>query len=244
MPLTLFAIPHPDDETLSHAAAIRHHLQVGHEVHVLALCDGAGSGAQVATSLDDAAFVAARDDELRRACRALGVAPGNLHVPPDRAAGGTLTAAHATQLVTTLVTHLTTTSPVATGGVHLKTYTDLPAPHPTTGNPRHPDHAASGAAARQLLVQGTVASWRAYVEPWLRASFLTANPGRALSAERTSGAQHDPAGLNRVLRAFDEYADVDPLPDPAAARFGIGYLSVGNVFQQLRPDPVNWYHLP
>lgn len=258
--LTVFAVPHPDDETLSFGSALRNHLRAAspaptgspggrptplHAVHVLCLCDGSGSAAQAATGLTTAEFVAARDDELRRACRALGVPPGNVHLPPDRAPAGQLTAAHAAQLVRDLVSDLRAQlDPPPGHPVNLKTYTDLPAPHPSTGGPRHPDHAGAGTAARELLAAGDVTSVRLYVEPWLRSSFVTANPGVTLSAERTAGSQHDAAGLSRVLRALDEYADVDALPDPAAARWGIGYLSVGNLFSQLRQDPVNWYHLP
>jgi LmbE family N-acetylglucosaminyl deacetylase len=258
---TLFLTPHPDDETLSFGAAIRHHLRVTgptgtplHDVHVLCLADGSGSAAQQATGLTTPQFVAARDDELRRACRALGVAPGNLWLPgvpsapgadlPPRAPGGTLTASHVVALVTALLTQWDLDGTAPLGTVNLKSYTDLPAPHPSTGGPRHPDHVASGTAARDLLALGLVGSLRLYLEPWLKPTWAAANPGKSLSAERSSGATWDSPGLAAVLGAFDEYAALDDLPAPATAKFGIGYLSVGNVFRQLRSDPVNWYHVP
>ena len=91
----------------------------------------------------------------------------------------------------------------------------------------HRDHAALGAALRDLApeVSGEV---RFYVKPdeW------SAPRERPLSAER--------AGGSRYLAACDEYARVDP----AAGRYGIGQLSVPEVFALRRAsDESRWHGL-
>jgi LmbE family N-acetylglucosaminyl deacetylase len=222
MAVVLFVAPHQDDETLSMGSAIRKHLEVGvHDVHVMLLTDGSGSAAQPATGLDTPGFCAARDDEFRRACRALGVRAENVHLPTGRPAGGLLTPELASCLIGCFV--------AAHPDVWVKTYSNRVAPG------RHADHIAAGQAAVNMLTTGVLGAntVRLYVEPWLIAAWRTANPGVTASPERASSP-------TRTQRAMDEYGDVDH----TGFRYGIGHLSVGSIFTSLRPDPVNYYHVP
>lgn len=160
---------------------------------------------------------------MLRAWRALGGRFANAHFA-ERAVGDlTLTVAEAQIAIETFV--------VAHPGTWVKTYSD----RPVSG--RHQDHVNAGAAAVALLNAGVLApnTLRLYVEPWLINEFRAAHPGVSVGAERTSVA-----GVARVRDAFDEYGDVDP----AGGKHGIGYLSIAAKFTSLRPDPVNYWHVP
>ena len=228
MATIVYVAPHQDDETLSMGSSIRRHLEAVdahgdpvHDVHVLLLTAGSGSGAQPATGLDDDAFSATRDDELYRACRALGVRFGNVHFATDRAVGDlALTVEEAQAAIAAFVAEHP--------GAWVKTYTNRPA------EGRHPDHLHTGQAAVNLLEAGVLdpGTLRLYVEPWLITQFRAVN-SVAIGAERT-------ATVSRVQRAFDEYGDADR----PGSKYGIGYLSVGGTFRSLRPDPVNYWHAP
>lgn len=94
-PLEIFYTPHPDDETLSMAPLITRAAAAGTRVIVVAMTDGTTTGAirlvneRLAKSgrpakggfapLTRAQIGQARDLELRRAARALGVAPGDVY---------------------------------------------------------------------------------------------------------------------------------------------------------------------
>lgn len=228
MATVLYVAPHQDDETLSMGSSIRKHLEaIGpagqpvHDVHVLLLTAGSGSGAQAATDLDDVAFSRARDDEFVRACRALGVRPESIHFAADRAVGDTeLSVAEAqAAIVDFLDEH---------PGTWIKTYTDLPC------EGRHADHVHTGQAVRNLITIGalTPSTVRFYIEPWAISQWRAVN-SVTVGSERA-------ASVSRVQRAFDEYGDED-IP---GGKYGIGYLSIAAKFRSLRPDPVNYWHAP
>lgn len=222
MTVILYVAPHQDDETLSMGPSIRRHLEAGHDVHVLLLTAGSGSAAQASTTLNDEAFSRTRDDEFVRACRALGVRFENIHFAANRIVGlTTLSVADAQAAIAEFA--------VAHPGVWVKTYTNLPA----TG--RHVDHVAAGQAAVNLLADGTLGTntVRLYVEPWAVAAFQAAHPTVALSTDTT-------AAPVRVTAACDEYQDVDH----PGGKYGIGYLSVGPHFTNLRANPISRYHVP
>jgi LmbE family N-acetylglucosaminyl deacetylase len=214
MAQVLFVTPHQDDETLSMGAAIRNHLEAGHDVHVLLLTNGLGSGVQARIGMDDVAFAAARDDEYRRACRRLGVRFDNIHFADDRPRGGELTAETARAQILAWLDGRT--------DVWLKSYTDR------LGNPsRHPDHEAAGQAAVSLLDSGAVTNLRLYVEPWTTVSGVT------VSAEHA-------VGTAIVQAALDEYK----AKDGVGGKYGIGYQSTPSYFDLVRPSPTSHYHQP
>lgn len=92
----------------------------------------------------------------------------------------------------------------------------------------HRDHAALGAALRDLA-PATTGDVRFYVKP---DEWSTPRDRPALTVERSTG--------RRYLAACDEYA----LVDPAAGRYGIGELSVPEVFALRRDtDESRWHGL-
>lgn len=229
MAIVVFVSPHQDDETLSMGSAIRKHLEAAnpdgspvHDVHVLLLTPGSGSAAQPATGLDDEGFSRARDDEYARACRALGVRFGNIHFAyPGREVGDIALTVDEAQ---TAIADFMETHPDA----WVKTYTNLEV------DGRHADHLHTGQAAVNLMQAGVIPpNLRLYIEPWVLPKFRTAHPSVTVGTERCSS-------VARVQRAFDEYGDVDHL----GGRYGIGYLSVGNIFRDRRADPANYWHVP
>lgn len=228
MATVLFVAPHQDDETLSMGAAIRKHLEVvsngvpTHDVHVLLLTAGSGSFAQGVVGLSDGDFSAARDDEYRRACRALGVRWENIHFASSRTVGDTvLTVAEAEAAIGAFAAEYP--------GVWVKTYSNRPAAG------RHVDHVAAGQAAVNLLNQGVLGTntLRLYVEPWALSAFQQAHPSVSLMSDTASATV-------RVHRALDEYQDVDHI----GRKYGIGDISVGAFFDQVRANPVSRYHIP
>ncbi len=218
MATIVYVTPHQDDETLSMGSSVRAHLEAGHTVHVLLLTTGENSGARAATGLDLAAFAAARDDELTRAARRLGVRYSNVHLAHATEDGELTVAAAEAALLVFLIDH---------PDAWVKTYSHLPAPG------RHADHVNTGQAAVNLLVNGTIINLRLYVEPWLLAAFKTANTGTSVSAEHASS-------VAAVRNALNEYK----AKDGVGGKYGIGYLSVPAAFDQALADPVSWYHLP
>lgn len=219
MATVVFVTPHQDDETLAMGPAVRDHLDAGHDVHVLLLTTGQNSAvrAEIGLSVED--FVAARDDELQRADRQNGVRFANIHIAADRTEDGQLTVAAAQQMISGFYADHP--------GAWCKSYSNLPA------DGRHPDHVTAGQAAVALAQSGLITNLRLYVEPWLIDAFRTANPSVTVGAERIA----DNASL---LRAFDEYQ----VQDHIAGMWGIGHLSVGGEFDQARPDPVSYWHVP
>lgn len=151
MATVLFVTPHQDDESLSMGAAIRAHLEAGHDVHVLLLTTGQNSAARSKTSLDVPQFIEARDDEMKRACRRLGVRFANIHVIPMRAEDGALTVEGAIDGISWFLFE----HPDA----WVKTYSDR------SVSGRHSDHINTGKAAKQLFDEGTITNLRFYVEP-------------------------------------------------------------------------------
>lgn len=226
MALILYATAHQDDETLLMGSSIRAHLEAGHDVCVLLFTTGENSGVRDQLGMDRPTFTAARDDELVRACRRLGVRFEHVHIDPDRTQDGQLTVEAAQTMLGAWVGG--NTDP---GGppVWVKTYSNLAA----TG--RHPDHINLGQAAVNLLHAGVIIpnGLRSYVEPWLRSAFETANPGVRLLTDQA-------ANLAIVRAGLDEYGAEDGI----GGKYGIGHRSVKSAFDLVRATPVSYYHVP
>jgi LmbE family N-acetylglucosaminyl deacetylase len=219
MALIVYATPHQDDETLAMGGSIRLHLEAGHDVHVLLMSSGVNSGVRGIVGLDRPEFTDARDDEMFRACRQLGVRFRNVHVSRHTTEDGELAVDDAEDAMRGFVN--------AHPGAWVKTYSHLPA------NGRHQDHINAGQAAVNLATAGTITNLRLYIEPWLRDNFTAAHPGVTLS---TNSASNTAA----VVAALDEYRHIDHV----GGKYGIGYQSVRSAFDLVRADPVSWYHLP
>lgn len=219
MATVLFVAPHQDDETLAMGADVRAHLEGGHDVHVMLLTTGQNSAVFPSTGLSVTDFIAARDDEMMRATRQLGVRSANVLIVPTRTQDGQLTVAAAQAMIGAFFT----TNP----GAWCKSYSNKPAPG------RHTDHVAAGQAVLKLFNTGAIGNLRLYVEPWLLAAFKTANPTLTIGADRA-------ANTAAVQRGFDEYR----AEDGVAGKYGIGHMSVGTEFDAARPDPVSYWHVP
>jgi LmbE family N-acetylglucosaminyl deacetylase len=219
MATVVFFTPHQDDETLAMGPAVRHHLEAGHDVHVVLMTTGQNSGVFPSTGLSVADFVAARDDEMFRATRQLGVRTANVLVSPLRTEDGQLTVSAAEDIIAAFFAE----HPDA----WCKSYSNKAAPG------RHVDHVASGQAALNLFNAGLFTNYRMYVEPWLTAAFKTANPSVPITAERAAGTAF-------VQQAFDQYN----VHDGVGGKYGIGHQSVPSEFDAGRADPTSWVHVP
>ena len=217
MATVLWFSPHQDDETLTLGVGIRHHLEAGHECHVILCTDGSASGVREQLGMEVGPFVAARDDEFHRAARKLGIRPDNIHVSPLRATDGTLTAARADLIVSEALDEFGQDS-------WLKGLSQLA----LTG--RSPDHVALG---QGVLGYAGTHDVRLYVEPYLVAKIKAAYPSRTFSTEQC-------ASTAAVLRACQEYQ----LIDGPAGMWGVGYRSVKAEFDPFMTNPLGYYHVP
>ncbi|NAZ83072.1 hypothetical protein GTR02_14730 [Kineococcus sp. R8] len=205
----VFLVPHADDETLTMGPAVERAVAEGRHVVVVLVTDGRASGARAFTGLPVEEFSAARDREFLAACAALGVAEEQVFLA--HTVDGALTPGLARAVVGTW------TGLFPAGGFRTTTWTDA-----------HRDHAALGAALRDLAPT-TGGDVRFYVKP---DEWDVAAPRPALTGERAPGT--------RYLAACDEYAVVDP----AAGRHGIGQLSVPGAFALRRAsDESRWHGL-
>lgn len=217
MATVLFVAAHQDDETLTMGAAISNHVDAGHDVHVAFVADGGSSGIRAQLGMTRTKFVAARDDEGRRACRALGVPAANVHFPRLAERDGELTAARARDVIEELLTLLP--------GARVKTHTN----RAVAG--RHPDHVAVGQAAIDLHAAGAITDLRLYVEPYHLADYKAAYPN--------PGSEHANTPV-RVRAAVAEYRR----DDPAAGMWGIADRSVPSLLTLVETNPTSYVHVP
>jgi len=228
MATVVFFTPHQDDETLAFGPAVRDHLNAVdasghplHDVHIVLMTTGQNSGVfgELTPPLSVADFVAARDDEMLRATRQVGVRTANVHISPLRVEDGALTVEVATSIIQEFYEQFP--------GAWCKCYSPLDIPG------KHPDHLACGQAAAALAAPGgPISNQRFYVEPWLAGPFRTAHPSVTLALETV-------ADTTAVERGFAQYA----LADPVAGMYAIGEKSVGHEFAEDNP-PASYYHVP
>lgn len=218
----LWFIPHQDDETLTFGCAIRNHAIAYKRNVVVLMTDGSSSGVRTQLGMTRWMFTEARDDEMRRAVRHLGVLSRDFVISDIRARDGELTVDKAKEIIlSTLDKH---------PGAHVKAMSPLA----VTG--RSADHVNSGLAARELYnADPTImGSLRHYIEPYFKTEYEQAHPGVVLSVE--SGTSISPG----VIRAAGEY-NVD---DPTARMHRIGDRSVPTFFDQLVAAPQSLRHNP
>jgi LmbE family N-acetylglucosaminyl deacetylase len=238
--VTLFVHAHPDDETLAMGVAIVEHIIAAHDVHVLCLTDGRGSGAHdilngVGTSawwgvphdpeaegyvaLDDDAFAAARLAEHARAvaCLASGLGAVTTHYAH-------LSAATPATVAGAIVAVADAIAP--TGHVWIKTHS------PVVDN--HPDHVAAGDAAVALRAGNPTryGNLRHYVLPqyWSDPRLSQVTEGWDLPAEGVA---------SRVLNACRAYGAWAP-----PHSYAVGMHSVSSIFDTLMASPKSMQHLP
>ncbi|MCQ4085240.1 PIG-L family deacetylase [Saccharibacillus sp. JS10] len=238
MAVNLFFIPHQDDEALTFGAAIRNHLNVGDECHIILYTDGSSSNVvrqlngetkssmhrktlnperegYAPLSRDD--LVRCRNDEFLRSCLALGVPADHVHFV-QQLQDGTSTVEDCEELIRAFTDQY--------HGARVKTFTDL-------GN-NHKDHANMGAAARKLYQQERIADLRLYVEPYNLRQAKKAGSGIQILKEKPESDR------DKVVAALQEYKKWNP----ALEQFAIGYHSVRKEIDAVIARPVSYYHKP
>ncbi|OWA37846.1 PIG-L domain-containing protein [Saccharibacillus sp. O16] len=238
MAVNLFFIPHQDDEALTFGAAIRNHLNVGDECHVILYTDGSASNVfrqlngetrssihrkilnperEGYAPLDPTDLVRCRNDEFLRSCLALGLPVENIHFVQQLRDGTTTV-----ESCESLIRDFTDRYP----GARVKTFTDL------GGN--HIDHANMGRAALKLHREDKIADLRLYVEPY--------NLRQAKKTQRGLEVHKEKPEINReaVVASLREYTKWNP----ALEQFAIGYHSVRKEIDAAIANPVSYYHKP
>ena len=244
----LFALAHPDDETIATGLDLIKHLAAARDVYVLTLTRGTASGVLAVLNgtvtssvwgmphdpvtegyapLDAAAFGAARIAET--ACALKVLASGSGRTITHLEAGledQAVTKAGVMAAIQAVYDQL-----CAPGEqLWLKTHTDALAPG---GLPlENPDHTAAGQAVRQLAADESAVfgNVRFYGLPahWGDAAFVAKHPSRSLPVAGTTQA----AAVLDAYEAFRCWA-------PDALRFAIGHQSVASLFISA---PENRYH--
>lgn len=223
--------PHQDDELTNLGVPVCRDLDDGNAVFCVLCTDGSVSGARrligngeichlhkgrhpAGFSVPD--FIAARDREYIASCRAMGIPEQNILLPDGRAADGSLTAAQAKTLILAAIGGL------PPGEVSVNTLA------PVEGCRQNPDHAAIGAAARELFSEGRFGTLRLFYEPIHLADGLLKNvPMETLR----------PGNEAQKKRLLDAAACYDRW-DPENGWFAVGYHSVCDEFNAYTADPV------
>jgi LmbE family N-acetylglucosaminyl deacetylase len=224
-PRAVFVSPHPDDETLTMAGPIAHHVAAGRVVHVVALTKGGASSARAVLNgtrtspwwglthdpgqegydpLSVREFETARVSEFRAACSALGVRRENVHVYdlPD----GAVTAAAVRSVLR---------ADFAWPGASYKSL--------SYRWDNHPDHRAAGEALRQLQAEQPAvwgdSRWYVYRPYWGQA-----DPSPATRFELPTAVSQQ--RVRNACRAYSGWA-------PVVGHYAVGYHSIAAHFLPL-----------
>jgi LmbE family N-acetylglucosaminyl deacetylase len=222
--IALFFVPHQDDEVLAMGAAIRHHVLLDDADPVVVLVtDGEASATRhevdekYGVRLTLPAFSDARDREFVDCLTRLGVPPDNVYFE-NRLDGG-LTLDQARAVITGYVDRF------HPRGCNTLSFLDA-----------HPDHYVLGRSLDELARGGDLPHVTANF--WLNPRFLHDAPTPPL---------HTVSADQQVVAASEAYGvvDVDRLAQTEAStgpRYGIGHLSVPDLFADLRAHPVSYRH--
>lgn len=239
MAVNLFFVPHQDDEALTFGAAIRNHLDMEEECHVILYTDGATSNvrnqlngelpsginkkkhdpeAEGYALMEEEVFTKYRNDEFQRSCLALGLPPTNIHYATNLMRDGSTTVRGCEGVIDEFLNRFP--------GARVKTFTDL------GGN--HRDHAHMGMAARNLLKSGQITDLRMYVEPY------NLSKAKEVSLGNPFHKEYSTVNKQKVIDAVNEYKKWNP----AMQQFAIGYHSVKKEIDAVIANPISYYHKP
>ncbi len=217
------------------AAGILADVADGRDVHVVLCTDGSATIAR--EELNDGTFchlcntvhtyaltpeqvTAARDDEFRRSCIALGVPAENVHINGD---------GEGTERVKD--THLDEDSATKILSYYLERFPNAKVGliSPLTGPTQHCDHHRPGRAATRLQSDGKIGKLDLFVEPYAYDGYLE-NGSPALKHVSCDAAAPD--GYQSFLNSFNEYKSFDP----QKGRYAVGYHSASALFDNPPAD--------
>lgn len=236
---TLFFTPHQDDELLAMGTDIINHINDGHDVKVILCTDGVSSKVRRLLSkqgsctwhsgihnygINEAEFIALRDEEFKASCRALGVREDNIHIYHSRGVDGSLTIAKAREIFLYYMNMFPNS--------RVKTYT------PCGPSAEHTDHKTLGKAALELYNEGRI--WnndlRFYIEPWLIDQWKEANPGKWSGPVRTP----DEYKIDNALAAYKIWS---PGSVPSVGKTGEVINVASNDVLNIRKGPGTTYSI-
>lgn len=262
----LFIGAHQDDETLIMGGGIINHLaNTANNVYYSCITDGRSSGLNnpaLPPYLTSDQFVAARNAEKNNSLARMGLLPGHqLYASQGVMADGTLntdpllsstnagyngndiTAAHVNMGIVSRIRNLLQQVSAATGvpttSIAVKTHTHM--------DP-HPDHRAISQAAMYLQSTGEIGTncLRQYISPqtW---SGPASYAGTVFSAASTlNPGVETPAASGKFVDALLEFVKTSSSCGGYAgyATYGIGYVSVTSMFDNVMSHRYSMYHVP
>lgn len=236
-PVSVFYVPHPDDEMLTMGVALFNHVWKGSsEVHVVLLSHGGASGVyNVLTgerksrllnryvdpvkegyapfTIED--FKEARVNEFKYSVSILGVKPENIHIMD--LGDGNITKDEMKEVIMSFENK----------------YNDVR--HKTMSwDDNHPDHANGGKALLELYKEGKVKDARFYAK---NSQALETPEDFSMKLYKEKYTDDYYPYINAAIASYSRWS-------PESGHFGVGYNSVPGSFELLRKNPVSYYHLP
>lgn len=221
----LYFCPHQDDELLTMGIDICASVLKKYDVHVILCSDGSRSNMRKVLNngktcskhegthcydLSIEEFVQARDREFLGSCAALGVKPGNVHIPEDRAIDGSLSVEQAEKRIRQYLSLYGEDALVCTIS-------------PNNGPAQHRDHKALGKAAENLVNRGVLKEVRFFIEPY-HFPQIAENP-RLIPVDPFV-RKASPRMQKAIRQAIHSYS----YWNPTEQRYAVGYHSVHTEF--------------
>lgn len=230
--VSLWFSPHQDDESIVLSAGILADVADGRDVHVVLCTDGSASFTRQELSdgtycsqcnsthsypLTSEQFTAARDDEFRRSCLALGVPDENIHINGSGEGTTRVKDTHLDEAAATgILNHYLDRFPNAKVGLI----------SPITGPSQHCDHYRLGRAATRLHASGKIGRLDMFVEPYDYDEYLE-NGSPKLTVVSCDGVAE--GGYQAFLDSYGQYKSFDP----SQGHYAIGYHSAASLFENV-----------
>ena len=236
--ITVYLVPHQDDELYTWGIDIANRTLAGENVAVILLTDGAACGARLllgnggscveigdfhGLTLDKAACTQARDREFTESCMSLGVPEGNIHFALQRLRDLSITE----EAGLSEIRRILQAYPFARICAHAPRYEVSSEGAIDESAPPHRDHRVLGKALDAMLRQGAVAWAEFCIEFYDIERFREANP--LTQVEERHAADGAQPLLDAALAAYKKW-------DPDNGRYAFGWHTGPELHDQVRAN--------
>ncbi len=237
----LYFSPHQDDELLSMGIDICNSVSGGHDVHVILCTDGSKCSVRDKLAdgkacdkcpgthmyhLTEEELTAARDEEFRESCRALGVEDGHVHILKNRFTDGRLTVCDSKKTILRYLNEMGPDCAVCTLSPNIE------------NSRQHPDHKALGYAAVELFNEGFIRELRVFTEPYY-AEFFQQKTDFVRGKIRTLIDTATALVQEKIQKAAEAYSHWEP----GAGRYAVGYHDIAEAFDALLKEGTSYCHI-
>ena len=232
--ITVFLVPHQDDELYTYGLAIRSRIAAGQNLCTILVADGGaceargilndggsceclGDSHAYELSVDE--FVEARDREYVESCQLLGLPEGNIHFAEHRLPDVQVTE----QGSAAIILKVLLSYPFATICAHAPRFEVSmdPSERCLSSAPHH-DHCMIGRAVERLIAEGVLYSAEFFIEFYDIERFKRENKDIFLLEREVSN--EEVRGVQAALAAYKKW-------DPESGRFAVGWHSGAEYFE-------------